>query len=413
MANPVVVIPGIGQSKVKSSDGKTVWPFSVDKNALLSEVKSEAAKMMLFRKDKGFSDKIAKIAEGYLDPVSVKDDGSSKYDLKAVSYESYDKLSDDEKRFINKMVPAEKIAKVVGENNFYYFAYNPFGEVNSVADLLDKFISKVKSETGSEKVDLFSVSLGGCVLRAYMMKYAEKKEIGKVIAVESALDGTVTAADALERKLKIDDPVSLLNGIGGKAAQLASLVKMVPKDAYDNTVNKVYKTAMEKLGRNSTMIWACVPSERLDSALSYVKLNYGNIGVEDKVRALGDYTSVFSDKAKESGFDFYVIAGYNRQIVPVVESQYTSSDTIIDVKSASLGATAARPDEKLESGSRLSPDGNVDASTCAFPDKTWFFYDMRHDDAAKNENLLSLTEKILSGEVKDVNSSADYPQFIK
>ena len=107
MANPVVVIPGIGQSKVKSSDGKTVWPFSVDKNALLSEVKSEAAKMMLFRKDKGFSDKIAKIAEGYLDPVSVKDDGSSKYDLKAVSYESYDKLSDDEKRFINKMVPAE------------------------------------------------------------------------------------------------------------------------------------------------------------------------------------------------------------------------------------------------------------------------------------------------------------------
>ncbi|MBS7360971.1 MAG: hypothetical protein KIG24_01390, partial [Oscillospiraceae bacterium] len=60
----------------------------------------------------------------------------------------------------------------------------------------------------------------------------------------------------------------------------------------------------------------------------------------------------------------------------------------------------------------ISPSRDIDASCCAVPDRTWFYYNMEHEQAAENEALLTLVQKLLSSdEISDVYSSPEYPQF--
>ena len=61
---PVVIVPGIGQSKVVEVNEagealRTVWPLSFDTGALIDKMKGPFMKMMLFRRDGGFSDAAA------------------------------------------------------------------------------------------------------------------------------------------------------------------------------------------------------------------------------------------------------------------------------------------------------------------------------------------------------------------
>ena len=72
---PCVILPGIGQSKVeligkKGEKIKMAWPIDVDGEALMNELKGPLMKMMLFRKDAGFSDKVASILKDIASPIS-------------------------------------------------------------------------------------------------------------------------------------------------------------------------------------------------------------------------------------------------------------------------------------------------------------------------------------------------------
>jgi hypothetical protein len=95
----------------------------------------------------------------------------------------------------------------------------------------------------------------------------------------------------------------------------------------------------------------------------------------------------------------------------------TNSDAIIDIDSTSLGATYAPageilPDEILfADGAIISPDGSVDVSTCLFPENVWLF-EGQHHEVGRNDVVISLIGKLITGEIKSVNDMSDaYPQF--
>ena len=90
-----------------------------------------------------------------------------------------------------------------------------------------------------------------------------------------------------------------------------------------------------------------------------------------------------------------------------------NGDGVINIESTALGATAALPGEKLFEGGRLSPDGEIDASTGVLPDNTWYFYNMHHEDAANNAPVINLAVALMySHEVENVKSKPEkYPQF--
>ena len=83
---------------------------------------------------------------------------------------------------------------------------------------------------------------------------------------------------------------------------------------------------------------------------------------------------------------------------------------MIDTKYTSLGATVAPFGGELESGKRLSPDKQIDASTCMFPDQTWFIKNLRH--SYENTAIESLIDVIAHTDDVTVDTLEAYPQFL-
>ena len=84
-----------------------------------------------------------------------------------------------------------------------------------------------------------------------------------------------------------------------------------------------------------------------------------------------------------------IVAGYDIQRTPLVESMDNDSDGTVDTMYASAGATVALRGETLGDGykqkvdcghNHLSPDGRIDASTCILPENTWFIKGMLHSN---------------------------------
>ena len=123
-----------------------------------------------------------------------------------------------------------------------------------------------------------------------------------------------------------------------------------------------------------------------------------------------------------NGTNVYLLAQYNWPSLPI--SDYVSkqnSDNLIDVEYASGGAVSADLGETFADDyvqqipseyDYISPDRQIDASTCMFPEQTWFFRDMGHVDYPYGESTdfimwLATSEKQLT-----VRDNPDYPQFM-
>ena len=406
--NPIIILPGIGQSIVNVVDAngnkvQSAFPPSIDAKAVIGDLKGDLLKMMLFRKDKGFSDKIAKIAGEAVAPLSTGPDGKPVMNTRAYAYNRpVSECTPDEKRHIYRMIPMEDLGEEAGEDNLFFFAYNPFGNLFDTADELNAYIAMVRERTGAEKVNLIAVSLSGVLLRAYMLRYGAS-ELDKVVNVVSALDGTAVVADAYEKKLRTDDPIAMLKGMGGKFAKLAELANMVPAEVMRNCIDKGYAVGAESLLLNCTIMWGAIPRGRFAPIFDTYLKGKGKPELEAEVREFNEYNQDFAARAKEAeeqyGVKFYQLCGFDRELVPVVDSVKLSSDGMINLSSASFGTT----DPEAGSGSC--------ESGCVFPDRTWFFKNQQHDDIAWNDAALSLVKSILTGEVENVDSSEKFPRI--
>jgi len=96
--------------------------------------------------------------------------------------------------------------------------------------------------------------------------------------------------------------------------------------------------------------------------------------------------------------EFGVIAGYGLPIPPLGVNHNDNGDITVDTKNSSLGATVAGLFDTLDQdyidsriaegyGEYISPDKKIDASTCIFPETTWFVKNKHHDIGTAWEEL--------------------------
>ena len=111
-----------------------------------------------------------------------------------------------------------------------------------------------------------------------------------------------------------------------------------------------------------------------------------------------------------------VLSRYGFATLPVTNEWNVLSDTVVDTKNSSLGATTtvygqSFSEEYLEGKdmSLISPDRTVDASTCLFPEKTWFIKNLKHDrtDVTKDLHLT-----LLFSEEESTVENSGLPQFM-
>ncbi len=375
--NPVIIVPGLGRSKLVLCDDsgnkiKNAWPFELDTKAILDELKGSLMKLMLFRKDAGFSDRIADIVREVAEPLALNPDGTKKHNIKAVEFRKpVSECSAEEKTFIYKAVPVDMFGEKLSEDRLFYFAYDFLGDIGELAASLDSFISFVKEKTGSEKVDLLVVSTAGSVFKAYLKDYSVKSDIGKAVCVAATLDGASLVADIYENKLNLSNPMSLLSSVGGKAATLSQMAGMIPEEVINNVISKSIDVIKTLILDNCTALWALVPSSETENALSAANVNDV---LREKVRELASFD--FATYLAEN--EVYSIGGCGKTLPPVVASSDIDCDGLVDTASVTYGVSS---------------------------EKVWLYRNQAHDSILYNDSVMSLILKILCDE--DVS---EYPR---
>lgn len=153
----------------------------------------------------------------------------------------------------------------------------------------------------------------------------------------------------------------------------------------------LYENVLREALRTMPGVWAMVPEEYFDDAVDYM---FGseeiNSTLYDKIMhyrksIMNNIDSVLSN-AKTLGIKTYVVVNYGVQNIPLTCSLEASSDSMLTARHASAGAVTLECSDKWEGYNHCinsyhnhkDPNVEIDASTCALPENTWFIKSLPH-----------------------------------
>lgn len=454
-----IILPGIGQSDSTyvKEDGSTVSGGLVllDSEAIAGPVVTKLALPLLASiatrtAALNLQDAAYEVISDLFYIQASDKDGTGREELILTRYPyALSQYSEDDHGWFYRMFPMEPVVEAMAEkygaadpsynpeDYIYLSTFQLIGNPYDSAKELKDFIGMVKKQTGCEKVNLVPISLGGTILTAYLQLIQEEyngdfSDINKIINIVACLNGTDLFSDFFDRKWNLadeflyDEYIDLIVEANGMQPYMGGLIKIalkiIPKPALYAILSGAIEGLLDNMFVNCPQFWAMVTKERYEGLadrylvgeeyallrsktdwfqnarvnlinnLNYVKDNYGVV-----TYSVAAYGLQFTD----GEYNFFGIAG---------SSATTNSDGIINISSASLGASYVVPGAVYEGAVMPSPDGELDISTCAFPNTTWFFKNQHHE-VGRNDVILKLLGQILVGEITDVKSSSNFPQF--
>lgn len=308
---------------------------------------------------------------------------------------------------------------------------------------LNDFIDYVLECSGASQVVAEAHSYGGVVLTTYAKLYGTSK-IRSWMFNTTAVFGEAYTGDLFTGNLVFRDKAltAYLKGVLDYSdsekfldfifdflyyTKITSLACKLVNRLADGIGSVRLGQAILPLFGGWLSIWSMVPDEKAEDAYNYV---FNSVykddttdrnGLKEKVRAfdtqIRPYKAETLNKINEDA-NLYVIArcGYNAMFM--TDSWVNESDTVIDTKYSSFGATCAPHGEKLSEEylknadeKYVSPGKTIDSSTGMFPEQTWF---IRHYTHSKwDSSLDEFSAKLLYCEEQaNVNTFNEYPQYL-
>ncbi|MBE6820725.1 MAG: hypothetical protein E7516_06710 [Ruminococcaceae bacterium] len=436
---PVVYIPGFGEpvyNELDSEEPVSVFPPSGD--AIAKSVPDLLMAVMgglLVGNDRIFGKYAIKGAEKMLGAAALNPDGTAIEN----SGVDFDGVEEDLHKIAHTLTDEDI------DDKYFTFLYDWRLSPVDNAKLLRNFVNEVKATTGHKKISFACHSQGNTVLMSYLALYGGKN-IDKIVCLSPAYKGLSLVGalftekisvshkgDALETYLKgimgyedaksqlIGAVVSLINDYG-----LVDFVLNYVQKMLDAQLDKVFDECLIDIFGTMPGLWSFVPDEYYDEAKETMlkgdkkydglvkRIDYYHDNVQTKVE-------IILKQAKADGAKIIISAGYNISSIPVTFEPAGQSDFLIDTKYMTLGATCAPINGSLGENykqanrkcghNHLSPDGIIDASTCAFSEYTWFVRDSGHSDL--DEEYLEFINWTLNYKGQPtVRSSKLYPQFM-
>ena len=375
------------------------------------------------------------------DLIRMDENGDPRYgtDISAADYES------------NRRGMTTPNRKTAYDYTEYHFWYDWRRDPMAVADELDAYIEGVCAMTGFDQVGLSGRCLGSNFVLAYLAKYGDKGRIAGLGLDAGMMDGEDPVSEAISGKFKTDgDSVNrfitdmeAFNGLSidpvikevvdflEHAQILTAVSAAVKMDLYDKVVEGV--TSALALSTMFTMpaYWSCVSNRDYDDAMLYVFGPEGSekrqqyAGLIEKIEAyhntVGLHVHDLLKAYTNNGMKIGVVAKYGIQMIPICESRNLVADNLVSVKNASMGATTSMVYNTLSNdyiaqreaegkGKYISPDKQIDASTCLFPDSTWFIKGAEHADWTDAENAILCT--VITADTQLTVDDFPYTQFM-
>ena len=444
-AVPVILLSG-GHGALTENYGRPdeMWYYGIDMldnlvRDFVPPLLDDVLPSLLTFNPSAFLDAFIEAIWAWIGPLEMRPDGTSVKQLERVSQGRAWTLSMDHRE------------------NFYW---RPFGEAfyrfpfdwrqspYAIADELNDFVQFIKAHTGHEHVHLSSISGSSSPLLAYVEKYVLGVETPDALSVVFSqpatfgmeLVGNFLNADysmsprnagsldyfySLELSPTINDAVlGLARGLYllGLTNIGAVSTSLLPQAAFD----RIYEEVTRKTYAAWPGVWAWCPPEDYGSARARLidgHPEYEELGFLEKIDRYHALLLRAGDVLREAGekIKVAVVTGYDMALLPLGMEKNYSSDGMVAVGKASLGAVAAPYGERLPAGytqavddghSHLSPDRKLDASPCALPEHTWFVRDMVHRGFYYLDGWYEWWLAVPAGE-DTVFDNPKYPQFLR
>jgi hypothetical protein len=449
--SPTIIIHGILQSTVAYLDEngnyikengvyKEVWPPEVDVTSLVKKLIFPLFQTLLLQKDY-ISEPLAKAAREIMADNTCDENGKPVENIDVVrTNKSLAACNAEERRALINMIPLGDFTARTGisEDHLYYFCYNSFGNALDIASEFVDFIDMVKEQTGHDKVNVVPISMGGTIFNTAMGKYMDRigNSIDKVIYIVPAANGSKLVADLYEKDFSTDDE-SLYSTMfptlmkGEWTAYLINIaLRLLKNELVLSLVDSILDVVIDDIFIKCTNLWTLVPYEDFDSVLEVhpdFAEKYPNI--YNEVLEYHNYQGARFENLKtleENGTKIYDIFESDYPLYCIVPNcKIYNADSLIQVESASLGATSCimgdtlQPSDYVNEKVCTNPEHNhinhvktVDLSTALYPETTWCFYAQDHEKTARNHVIINLALDIMGDKVVDVHSNPEYPQFL-
>ncbi len=405
-------------------DSELAWPPSGDRiKEAVKEGLPVIGKFLFTHNWQKFADELIPIVVEMFSPIMLTENGEL-----------------DNKSGVRWAYPEPDEIKKDSELNFDYdWRRNP---IDTAKDLND-FIDYVLECSGSRQVVLECHSYGGVVVTTYARLYGTSK-VRSWAFNSTAVYGETYNGELMTGQMRFDDEAlteylkaafdyndneKLLNALmlvlykTGITRAACNLVNYM----IDNIgMNELAKGILPLFGRWYS-IWAMIPDDKIDEAYNYVfnevykddGVDRSNLraGIDDYNNRIRPYKTETISRINDTS-NLYIISRYGYCSLFMTPSWRNAGDNTIDLKYASMGATAADYGETLSEDyiaevqpGFISPDKTVDASTCAYPEQTWF---VRNNLHANNFASLEHFIKVLlyyDGQAT-VDTFEEYPRFL-
>lgn len=311
----------------------------------------------------------------------------------------------------------EPILTDISTDSRLIFGYDWRGDPLKIAESLNSYIENVCKLSGSEKVALGCHSLGSTVALAYLTKYGNER-ISGIVFDSPACNGVALIGNVLTGKVNLDaDSMGyFLKNILGQSeyeklisavidifevAGVFELFSLFADELIELLAPIIYKETVAPLVGCWLTIWSMLPDSDVEEAKSFIFDEMMKDTDTSVIEAKIDlYNSTVRAKRTETlkNFNdvgnFAIFSRYANETIPLTGSAQNRGDLIIETAATSFGATTAYlgdyfSDEYIDGKDMdlISPDRTVDASTCLFPEQTWFIKNSGHFETG------GLTEK--------------------
>ncbi|MBQ9913653.1 MAG: hypothetical protein IJO73_05440 [Clostridia bacterium] len=331
-------------------------------------------------------------------------------------------------------------------NNRYVFNYDWRLDPFVLAEQLRQYIIDVKEETNSEKVELVSSSFSANTALAYLKLYEnELDDLDSFVFCVPSIGGISMVSELFSGELNIG-ATSLKNFVAstegleflGKFMDLldeAGVLQPIVEAMLVPTLRAALSRAFDDICRDfiSTIpaIWTCITDEYFEKAMIHI---YGedysspDQPYAEHIERVTDFHYNIKLKAndiialtKENNPDLHmaVVCKYGTAAIPVSKHETVLTDGVVSIELSSFGATCADYGSTLPADyiqakhqeiNMLSPDRQIDASTCLFPYNTWFIKGLFHSDQPDDYHYKVLPA-IAYGDL-DINSDPEFPQYL-
>ncbi len=342
--------------------------------------------------------------------------------------------------FILRQVDISSYCEKYGYDHAYYFSYSSFGDIISSAEALNEYVQMVKEQTGHDKVDMVFISLGGTIGNVYLSDYCNPEDVGRVVFAAAATDGSYLLSDLMSASSTLENTEVIYNELIPNIVSIAAeeymaysylgnaVARVIPEAVFTDFVKEALTRAINeclaKLLRNCQSMWALVPSEVYpELSEKYISDEEHKLLKErtDRYYEIQKNAGATMQKRTEEGITIFVVCGYDLELPALVEHYNLSADNIIQSTSTSVGGTFANVGEVLGEDyvpaideTYLSPDGIVDAGTCALPDRTWFIKGQSHLHLQSSVNdIIEMCVQLMTDKnITDAReNNGGYPQF--